>query len=44
MLVVGKGVKFHADDQSVIQISAYNLHALNVPSVVECESRLVMLN
>lgn len=37
-------VKFHADGQSVMQISAYNLHALNVPSVAECENRLVVLN
>lgn len=44
MLVVGNGVKFHAGDQSVMQICAYNLYALNVPSVAECENRLVVLN
>lgn len=44
MLVVGNGMKFHAGDQSVIQTDAYNSCALNVPSVVECENRLVVLN
>lgn len=44
MLVVGNGVKFHAGDQIMMQICAYNLRALNVPSVIECENRLVVLN
>lgn len=41
MLVVGNGVNFHGGDQSVMQICAY--HALNVPSVFECENRMVVL-
>lgn len=44
MPVVGNGVKFHAGDQSAMEICAYNLRALNVPSVSECENRLVVLN
>lgn len=43
MLVVGNGENFHVGDQSVMQICAYNLHSLNVPSVFECENRIVVL-
>lgn len=44
LLVVGNGTKFHASDQSVIQTHAYSLHAFYVPSVAECENRLVVLS
>lgn len=44
VLVVGNGTKFHASDQSVIQTHAYSLHAFYVPSVAECENRLVVLS
>lgn len=43
MLVLGNGVNFHVGDQSVMQICAHNLHALNVPSVFECENSTVVL-
>lgn len=43
MLIVGNGVNFHVGDQSVMQICAYNLHALNVPSILEGENRTVVL-